>query len=119
MFKNLLLVGFGGASGSMLRYIISDATKNVSTHWITLFINLAGCFLIGMLVGLYKTDSLGPAEKLFLTTGFCGGFTTFSAFSMENIQLIQEGKYYSALLYTLASILGGFLLTFMGYKLIH
>jgi CrcB protein len=119
MLKNALIVGLGGALGTILRFLISHATKNVSPYWLTLFINLAGCFLIGLLFGLFKTNELGPTQKLFLTTGFCGGFTTFSAFSLENIQLMQEGKYPVALLYTALSIIGGFSLTFAGYKLFH
>lgn len=119
MMKNALIVGFGGALGTILRFMIAHTAKQLTPHWTTLFINLAGCFLIGLLLGLFKTDQMGVTAKLFLATGFCGGFTTFSAFSMENIQLMQEGKYSIVLLYTALSIVGGFSLTLVGYKLFH
>lgn len=117
MLKSILIVGLGGFLGSVLRFIAYQLTKNIPEHWITLSVNLIGCLLIGLFLGMINQKGLGDHEKLFLTTGMCGGFTTFSAFSMENIKLLQEGKFGLAALYTIISVFGGLSLSFIGYKL--
>jgi len=117
MLKNILIVGLGGFLGTVLRFLAYHFTKNIPSHWITLSVNLLGCLLIGVFLGLLKNEGLINNEKLFLATGFCGGFTTFSAFSMENVNLFQEGKFGLAALYIMISVLGGLSLSFIGYKL--
>ncbi len=118
MIKNILLIGLGGGIGSMCRYWVSLLLLNKSFPVATLLINISGSFIIG-LVAAYalKNEWFAANWKLFLATGICGGFTTFSAFSLENLQLLQQGKYLWALLYIAASIVLGLLATFFGYKL--
>jgi len=118
MIKNILLIGLGGGIGSMCRYWASLLLLNKSFPVATLLINISGSFIIG-LVAAYalKNEWFAANWKLFLATGICGGFTTFSAFSLENLQLLQQGKYLWALLYIAASIVLGLIATFFGYKL--
>ena len=118
MIKNILLIGLGGGIGSMWRYTVSLLLVNKSFPVATLLINISGSFIIG-LVAAYalKNEWFAANWKLFLATGICGGFTTFSAFSLENLQLLQQGKYLWALLYIAASIVLGLIATFFGYKL--
>ena len=118
MIKNFLLIGLGGGIGSMCRYSASLLLLNKSFPIATLLINITGSFIIG-LVAAYalKNEWFATNWKLFLATGICGGFTTFSAFSLENIQLLQQGKYLWSLLYITTSIVIGLTATFFGYKL--
>ena len=118
MIKNILLIGLGGGIGSMCRYTVSLLLVNKSFPVATLLINISGSFIIG-LVAAYalKNEWFAANWKLFLATGICGGFTTFSAFTLENMQLLQQGKYLWALLYIAASIVLGLMATFFGYKL--
>ena len=119
MIKNILLIGLGGAIGSISRYLVSLLLLNKSFPVATLLINVSGSFIIGLIAAYaLKNEWFVANWKLFLATGICGGFTTFSAFSLENLQLLQQGKYLWALLYIAASILLGLLATFFGYKLI-
>ena len=100
MFKNILLVGLGGALGSMARYVFSLAplTKNFPLN--TFMVNVLGCFIMGIFLALsLKNEVVFNNWKLFLTTGICGGFTTFSAFAAENVHLLQTGKTTTALVY--------------------
>ena len=118
MIKNILLVGVGGGLGSMLRYICYLALKNQSFPYATLLVNIVGSFIIGIiLASSLRSGGHWDATKLFLATGICGGFTTFSAFSYENISLIQSGKYSTAFLYMLISIAGGLLACWFGLRL--
>lgn len=105
--KNLLYIFLGGGLGSVLRFVTSSATQRWWTLSYfplgTLLVNITGCFLIGLLgVSLVKTDE---SVRLLLITGFCGGFTTFSAFSSENLGLWQNGQIPTLILYILLSVL--------------
>ncbi len=105
----LLLVGLGGAAGSIMRYLVSLTVmaRSTSHHalWGTFAVNAAGCLLIGILIGLSaRYGWLSMQLRLLLITGFCGGFTTFSAFAMENAVLIKDGNFGVAALYTLCSV---------------
>ncbi len=119
MIKNLLLVGLGGGIGSVLRYAGSLLFSARFFPYGTLAVNIIGSFIIGIVLALsIKNDVFATNWKLFLATGICGGFTTFSAFSMENLQLLQSGKYSIALSYTLSSIVMGIAAAWAGFKLI-
>ncbi len=116
MIRNFLLVGLGGALGSMLRFGCYQLFKNGFVT--TLFINILGSLVIGCIIGICQRDPAFEKQwRLFLATGICGGFTTFSAFSMENIELIQQGKFISSTLYILVSIIVGLAGAWAGYKL--
>lgn len=118
MIKNLILVAIGGASGSVLRYLVHWVVSKKSYSnfpYQTFLVNIIGCLLIGLLVGyLYKYNTVNESLKLLLITGFCGGFTTFSAFGLENVNLIQNQNYQLALLYTSLSLILGILAVSLG-----
>ena len=113
--NNVLLVGLGGAAGSMLRYLVQRWIP-LSFPLATLLVNLSGCFIIGMLWGL-SARSISEEKRLLLSTGFCGGFTTFSAFSQESVQMISENRWRTFALYLTASVAGGLTATWLGYKI--
>jgi CrcB protein len=117
--KQLLIVGLGGFFGTMARYLVSriNLLENfLSLPLGALTVNVSGSFLIGILTGLAsKSELLSADMRLFLMAGFCGGFTTFSSFTNENLQLIQNGQFLSAAVYTVISLLLGFLAVFLGY----
>ncbi len=102
--SHIIAVACGGALGTVSRYLLSPA---LGTNAI-LFINILGCFTIGLLVSLLSLKtSISQTANLFLTVGLLGGFTTFSAFSIEAMTLIDTHKYGHALFYILASVGGG------------
>jgi CrcB protein len=117
--KEFLLVGCGGALGSMLRYGVSLLIKpGFGFPLNTFIVNMAGSFLIGILAGLAAHETKFQQNGyLFLAVGLCGGFTTFSAFSLEGMQLLHQNKPGLYMAYTLGSITLGIVLTFAGSKL--
>lgn len=121
MIKNILLVGLGGCAGSILRYLCQRWFAEVYSHsfpWGTFAVNITGCFLIGILWGItFKSFESNEHWKLFLMTGICGGFTTFSAFTLEGIGLLREQKTGLFFLYVAGSVIAGLALTFLGMKL--
>ena len=118
MFKNFLLVGLGGAIGSILRYGSALLIGTKTFPLATLLINITGSFVIGMVIGFsLRNESFSNNWKPFLATGICGGFTTFSAFSFENMELLENGKYFLCALYIIASIVLGIIGALVGYRL--
>ena len=110
--KQLLLVFVGGGFGSVLRYIIGKYLNNTETGipYGTFAANIIGSLLIGVLLGMAaKNNTLTENHTLLLATGFCGGFTTFSAFAYENHVFLKSGDFTSFALYTIASFVFGFL----------
>lgn len=118
--KNLLLVFLGGGFGSMLRYIIGKYLNNAQGFpWGTFTVNIFGSLLIGIILGFAaKNNTLSQNQTLLLATGFCGGFTTFSAFAYENHVFLKSGDFTSFAIYTIASFVIGFLAVFLGLYLI-
>ncbi len=118
MIKQLLLVGIGGGIGSMLRFLVSVVTSRFAQGTFplsTLLVNLSGCFLIGILVGLFAQPPYSDNNiKSLLITGFCGGYTTFSTFANENIVLIENQQIPMAIGYTLLSVVLGISLVWIG-----
>src|ERR1043165_1541196 len=117
MFKNILLVGAGGFIGSVSRYLTGLAFAEIVHPFPlgTFTINIIGSLLIGIVYGVAdRSGYLGHWWILFLATGFCGGFTTFSTFAHENLRLLQAGEYFLFVLYTGGSILLGILAVLAG-----
>lgn len=116
MLFDLLAVGCGGFIGSILRYLIGLAGKGVSGLPIaTLGINVAGCFAIAFIGGLLGSAILPEGRAvLFLQVGLCGGFTTFSTFGMETMELVQRGDFPMAVLYIALSVALGVAACFAG-----
>lgn len=117
---NILLVGLGGAIGSILRYIISKIlNEQVSSSFSlgTFAVNTIGCFIIGAVTSYAQKHGISSETKLLLTTGLCGGFTTFSTFSLENIQLIDTNQNPSSLIYIVSTLFCCLLTTYCGLKL--
>jgi CrcB protein len=116
--KNLLIVGIGGMLGSMFRYMATLSFGSTNQPIAIMSINVLGSLVIGMVFALAKNQAwMGEEWKLFLATGICGGFTTFSTFSYDNMQLLQNGKYVMFLLYASGSVILGGLAVWLGYKI--
>lgn len=120
MLPILLAVFIGGGTGSVLRWMLG-MRLNPLHHAIplgTLTANLAGAFIIGMgLAWFNRMTDIDPMWKLLLTTGFCGGLTTFSTFSAEVVFLLQEGRISWALLNVAINMFGSFALTALAFWL--
>ena len=115
--RNIIIAGAGSFVGGAFRYAISLIMKGVGRGfpWATLTVNLAGCFLIGLLWGLFsRSSSADSSWALFLTVGVCGGFTTFSTFSKESLILLQGGNIWGFISYVALSIVAGIALVAAG-----
>jgi CrcB protein len=119
MLKNILLVGLGGAAGSMLRYAFAVWFKHASFPLATFLVNIIGSFIIGAVFAYaLRNEHFATNWRLFLAAGICGGFTTFSAFSLESLALLQQQRMGMFCLYVLGSILLGLAATWLGYTVI-
>jgi CrcB protein len=114
--STLLAVALGGAVGSVARYLTTVAFAPIDAMFplATLAVNVSGAFLIGVFARLFGSTEADPVLRLALTTGLCGGFTTFSAMSAETVTLIQQGRAGRAALYVLLSLVLGFGATAVG-----
>lgn len=117
MLQSLILVGLGGMIGSIARFLIGNILKSNSLPYGTLLVNLTGSLLIGFLMAKFGKQALQEEWRLLLVVGVCGGFTTLSALSWENLQLLQSGKYALFAGYSLLTLIGGLVLTAGGYYL--
>ncbi len=116
----LIPVMAGGAIGAGLRYFVSLALP-MRAGWPlgTLVANLIGGFVMGLLAALLVRGQAGETARLFLGVGILGGFTTFSAFSLEGFRMIEQGQWSLALGYALASVMGAILAVAAGYALVR
>ena len=120
--KLILAIGAGSFIGGIFRYLLSILVQTKTTTNFplgTLIVNIIGCFFIGIVFGISGKGQMPHEWKLFLATGVIGGFTTFSAFSIETFTLFREGNTGYALLYILASIIIGLLATYIAYLLVN
>ncbi|WP_018343126.1 fluoride efflux transporter CrcB [Cytophaga aurantiaca] len=118
--NHFILVLIGGAIGSGARYLLSTYITKIHPGifpYGTFAVNIIGCLLIGIFYGLTTRMQATPEWRIFLATGLCGGFTTFSAFAYENIQLLQTENYSTFALNTFGSFILGFAAVFAGILL--
>lgn len=121
MIKEMLIAGAGGFAGTCARYLTGRLT---SIFWVgsfpmgTFSVNIAGCFLIGLFLGMMEKLGLSnPRCSLLLITGFCGGFTTFSAFANELYQMANRGQWSMLALYLALSVVLGIAMVLAGHWL--
>ena len=123
MDRSILLVGIGGFVGSIARYLVAILfSSQISSvfPFATLTVNVLGCFLIGILFAMSdRGNVLSPEWRILLTTGFCGGFTTFSTFSYESLRLMQDGEYLYLAAYVFISVFVGLTATYLGIALVR
>jgi CrcB protein len=115
--KILIAIGSGSFIGGVLRYLVTHFVQGrfISAFpFGTLTVNIVGCLLIGLVAGAADKSILSPEWRLFLATGVLGGFTTFSAFSVETAGLLRDGHLWQASGYVLVSVCAGLLATFVG-----
>src|SRR5688572_7460799 len=115
-----IIVGVGGFLGSALRYLSVqwvDRKMNSIFPYGTLLVNVLGSLILGLIVGYSLRVNMPPNWRLFLSAGFCGGFTTFSAFAFENVTLLQQKMIGTSLAYTAISVGAGFLAMALGIML--
>jgi CrcB protein len=119
VIKHILFIGLGGFVGSIARYFVSRLNNHLDWMSIplgTLLVNITGSFLIGFLIGISEKSPVLTVElRMLLMVGLCGGFTTFSSFTGENLMLMRNGQFLSLFLYTGLSIVLGFAAVYFGY----
>lgn len=116
-FQSFLIIACGGALGSIARYGVAALAQRIPVQLPigTFAANLVGCFLIGLFTQLASgMSAVSPGMRLFLTAGFCGGFTTFSTFALEIITLADTGHPLQALVYAVSSVVLGLLALLVG-----
>lgn len=122
MLRSIFIVALGSGIGGSLRFIMSkwiQGSVYTSFPVATMVVNILGCLIIGLFYGVFdRTSFLGSDMKLLLTVGLCGGFTTFSTFMNENMQLLKMGNFLYAALYATGSLFFGLLAVFIGYQII-
>lgn len=114
MWYAMFCVFLGSGIGGVIRYLVSTVMQSTASGevrwmlpWSTLAVNVVGCFVFGLVYGLGMSSGISKEWKLGLTTGFCGGLTTFSTFSYESLTLIAEGHVWSGVCYALVSLVAG------------
>ncbi|MFO0415075.1 MAG: fluoride efflux transporter CrcB [Bacteroidota bacterium] len=119
MLRELLLVGLGGATGSILRFAFSLLIRTNGFPLATLIINIAGSFLLGIVIAFSEKNAIIYPWKYLLAIGLCGGFTTFSTFSMESLEMLKQQEYLILIIYVLTSILLGIAAAWAGHSLMR
>lgn len=120
--KGIVLVGIGGLIGSVARYKLGGWVLHLTTlerfPWSTFAVNVAGCFVAGILAALVEKHDFFTADtRLFLFTGLLGGFTTFSAFGMDALYLVRRGEMLTAASYAGLSVIVGIAAVWLGFRL--
>lgn len=121
MTKILIYIFLGGGTGSVLRYavqqLLHERIMPYTFPWATFAVNITGSFLIGLFYSLAARTGMSQEVRLFLTAGLCGGFTTFSTFSYDGLELLRQGMPLTYIVYTAASITLGLLAAYAGTRL--
>ena len=120
--KNIICVALGGAVGSVLRYILSKIVSNCADSpfpWGTFVVNVIGCFIMGVLLGIAAKNNISAELKCLLLVGFCGGFTTFSTFAAESLSLIKGHEFMSVAIYLTFSLWVGISAIWAGNRIIQ
>ena len=116
-----LYVAIGSAAGGVSRYVIGSAVQQrfgVAFPMGTLLVNITGSLLLGFIMRLaLGSTQISPETRIFLTTGFCGGYTTFSTFSYDTAAMFESGQYRRAVLYVTLSVVLSVIATFAGFGL--
>lgn len=115
--KSLLFIFLGGGTGSVLRYLLTTGIYRQGTTsfpWGTFIVNILGCILIGIFYTMTSRAHISNEIRLLLTVGLCGGFTTFSTFSNESLQLLKSGLYPAFIAYAAGSVVLGILGVMLG-----
>lgn len=122
MLKLILIIGTGSFIGGVLRFLTSRLIQNSvfsSFPYGTFMVNILGCLFIGIFYGISERGNMMSTEwRMFLTVGFCGGFTTFSTFANENLALLRDGNVFYSALYISLSVFVGILATYSGNLII-
>lgn len=123
MYKVLFIIGSGSFLGGVSRYLLARFVQNnylSSFPYGTFWVNILGCFLIGLFYGISEKSQFLTSEwRMFLTVGFCGGFTTFSTFAHENLSLMKDGNFLHLALYAGFSVFLGITATYLGNQMVH
>ena len=118
MIINLLYVALGGACGASFRFIITSLSKFFFPYFPlgTLLVNISGCFVIGLLANyIYSKEISDEFVRYFVIVGMLGSFTTFSAFSIETMELLQNNKLYFSILYIFLSVFLCLIAAYLGF----
>ncbi len=115
----MLIAGLGGFAGTCGRYLTGVAGKKLCGDNYpvgTFAVNVIGCFIIGIFVGLWTRNEMSPLVNALLISGFCGGFTTFSSFSHDSFAMIQKGQWWKFICYIVPTVVLGLLMVWLGIK---
>lgn len=115
----MLIAGLGGFVGTCGRYLTGVAGKKLFGDKYpvgTFAVNVIGCFIIGIFVGLWTRNEMSPLVNALLISGFCGGFTTFSSFSHDSFAMIQKGEWMKFICYIVPTVVLGLLMVWLGIK---
>ena len=120
ILKEVLLIFLGGGLGSSFRWVINKLVPSDSFPYSTISVNLIGCLLIGIIAGYLLTNNTSKSEVYpLLVIGFCGGLTTFSAFALENYNLIKSNDFFNSILYITLSVVGCIIMVYTGFYIIQ
>lgn len=117
MYRYLIYVIIGSSIGGAARYLSQEFVQKNFPSFIplsTLSVNIVGSFIIGIIYALAERSKISAEVRIFIATGFCGGFTTFSSFAFENVKLLQDGEFFNTALYVVLSLVIGFAAVYLG-----